>query len=235
MPSNKFTADDLRIARHREFCMALPFPSMTWNDKAEEEANLAKLHDYAVQLANSGIDWYLQKKEGKELRARITHWFTYGVAVLAAIIPLFLIVVPELQIFRWHIVNPAGIAAEAALVLIGIAGGITLIDRSAGFSADWMRYILTATRLNRTLVEFEFDWNALGREASQSYQPQPLGAATPSAPAAETVDPVQRRIDRVQKFSLAILDIIGGETELWANELKERVAQLAKDLRQQGR
>jgi len=238
MPPREFTADDLRIARHRQFCTALPFPSLRWDDEGNDDRNLAELHDYAVQLANSGLDWYLSKKQGKERRARIAHWLTYGSAVLAAVVPLFLIVIPELQIFHWRVDNPAGFAAETALIFIGIAGGFTLIDRSAGFSADWMRYILTATRLSRALMEFEFDWSALSREASpRSRLPsadEKTSVAPPSRPPrGASHDAVQRRIDRVKKFCLDILDIIGGETEIWANELKERVAQLANHLRQQ--
>jgi len=47
-------------------------------------------------------------------------------------------------------------------LLIGVAGGATLVDRAAaGYTADWMRYMTTASLINRALVKFEFDWNEL--------------------------------------------------------------------------
>jgi hypothetical protein len=238
--STEIGADEVNIARHHEFCSAIPFPTLNWDDAKNTETNLAELHDYAVQLANSGLDWYLQKKKRKELFAKILHNLTYFSAILAAIVPLAMIIVPEFKSLGSQFPNSREFAAEAALLLIGIAGGFNVIDRAAGYSADWMRYIVTATRLNRALVDFEFKWNAFIRAASGS-QMLPLPDAKAVACAPETpktavpTDLVQQRIDLVREFCMLVLDIIGGETEVWANELKERVAQMARNLQSPAR
>jgi hypothetical protein len=226
--SPAFTADDLRIARRNQFCMAIPFPSLIWSERATE-ANLVKLHDYAVQLANSGLDWYFEKKRGKKAYARVMHFFTYLFGIAAAIVPLVMIVGSEFEIFSGRFSNPRGFAAETALVLIGIAGGFNLVDRSAGFSAD-------CTRLNRALIEFQFDWNALSRLPKQKGDnPQRSeGANKPRRNRKET-NPDVLRINRVKEFCLAILDITSGETDVWAIELRERVAQMVRNLPQPSR
>jgi SMODS and SLOG-associating 2TM effector domain 2 len=233
-------ADEVRIARHHQLCSALPFPSLNWSKDSNVESNLTELHDYAVQLANSGIDWYLEKKRGKELRAKAMHVLTYISGILAAIIPLFMIIVPEFEILRGHFGNPREFAAEAALLLIGIAGGFNIIDRSAGYSADWMRYIVTATQLNSLLVQFEFEWNALSRAVLPAQPPpdqKPAVVPNSLPPQAKKSDvaPDEQRIDLVKTFCLKVLNVIGGETEVWANELKERVAQMARNLSQPNR
>jgi hypothetical protein len=239
MSSPESDADNLRIARHHQLCTALPFPSLTWSKDSSAESNLAELHDYAVQLANSGIDWYLEKKRGKEIRAKAMHFLTFVSGILAAIVPLFMIVVPEFEILKGHFGNPREFAAEVALLLIGIAGGFNIIDRSAGYSADWMRYIVTATQLNSLLVKFEFEWNAASRAISPAPPSTQAPAVVTNSPPPQTQKPEvvsdEQRIELVKNFCLKILDVVGGETEVWANELKERVAQMARNLSQPNR
>jgi len=143
----------LRIARHHRLCTAIPFPALNWQEQ-DVEKSLARLHDYAVQIANSSIDWYLQRKRAKKFFARTLHSLTFLFGILAAIIPVLKMFSTELQsqlmrlLFAGLVTNPSAFAAETALVLIAIAGGFALIDRAAGFSADWMRYLTTAERIN---------------------------------------------------------------------------------------
>jgi SMODS and SLOG-associating 2TM effector domain 2 len=222
-PTNivELSADDLKIARRNQFCTVLPFPTLKWGQDGDTETNLAELHDFARQLANSAIDWYLQKKRTKKTSARWLHLFTYIFGALAVLVPVIMIIIPEFEIVGKYFANPRSFAAEAALVLLGFAGACNLIDRSAGFSSDWMRYIVTVTNLYRELTEFEFDWSDLTRAASKQAQQN----------VAQTdLDAV--RMEKVKKFTLKILDITSDETNVWAKELKERMAQTVRDFRQ---
>ena len=131
--------------------------------------------------------------------------------------------------------KPSEFAAEAALVLIGIAGGFSLIDKLAGFTASWMRYMLTATRINQALIAFHFDWNELERKRSllrSRVDPSagnPPGDDPPRAPGTPPNfdDPVTEGIDLIKRFCMKILDIMDEETSGWADELKKNASQLA--------
>jgi hypothetical protein len=234
IPEDDDVADDLRVSRHLRLCTAIPFPSLSWVNPKDNEANLEEVHDYAVQLANSAIDWYLEKKKWKKFFAKLLHYLTYLFGTLAATVPLLKIFSTQAEgeivkwVFRGSVANPSAFSAELALVLIGLAGGFNLIDRYAGLTTGWMRYVTTAARLNRTLIAFQFAWNEVERTAS--LQSSSSSEARPKKP-----DSVTQRIELARKFCLDVLDIIGEEMAVWSDELKERVAQFSRHFPQPGR
>jgi hypothetical protein len=224
----ELTAEDLKLARHSKFCVAIPFPHLTWKDGLDPETQLAHLHDYVVQLANSALDWYLKKKHRKKIFAKFLHYATYISAGLAAIIPLSVLVAPVFEIISKHIGDYREVAAEAALGGFAAAGGFAIIDRVSGCTADWMRYMMTATDLNRALVEFHFQWNELTHAAERGQKSSaPTADKSTKCGADQHTDWIKKRIDLAQSFALKILDLIAGETQSWAKEQKERSDRMA--------
>jgi hypothetical protein len=162
---------------------------LCWTGDHAEEANLQKLHDYAVQLAHSMSDWYIRHRRWKKLWSRSLRFISGLLVIVAAIVSLLKIFNPELEIkiltglIGIGIPDPAGFTAEAALVLIGAAGGINLIDRLAGLSTGWMRYMTTVMLIHKELIKFHFEWNRLDRKAAL--------ARSSGANAAPGADPAQ--------------------------------------------
>jgi hypothetical protein len=246
MPNaSELNADDLDVRRRNQFCTALPFPDLKWGQDGDTEKNLAELHDFARQLANSAIDWYLQKKRGKKAYARCFHTLTYISGGLAVLVPLIMILIPESSFVAKYFGNLRSFAAEAALVFLGIAGAWNLIDRAAGFSADWMRYIVTVTCLCRELAAFEFDWMDLTRKAYKRPEPPGPPPGTPPPPVPPQASQGQQqtqdkapddldsaRVELAKKFSLRVLEVTGEETSVWAKELRDRLSQMVRDFRQ---
>jgi SMODS and SLOG-associating 2TM effector domain 2 len=228
--------DAIRVTRHAKFCTALPFPLLSWKDEKCVECSLRELRDYVEQLANGALDWYLEKKTSKKRFAVCLHWWTYIFGVLAALIPLLMLNLgkfldPFVKQYLGIESNLSSIAAETALLLAGIAGGATLIDRAAGFTADWMRYITTAARINRALIEFQFAWNKIDQA---SPYPPPSGTPQPSIKRGKRdIDPVTQRIELAKEFCSKIFEFMDQETSIWADEMKERVAQAARQLQPQ--
>jgi hypothetical protein len=226
----------LRIARQQSFCIAIPFPALDWSLPPAIRESLMELHDYAEQMDNSALDWYLEKRTAKKRRAKVLHGTTYLVAILAAAIPL---------INLSNLFPARSLTAEASLALVGVAAGLALIDKSAGYTADWMRYVTTASQINRALLEFHFAWDRL--ESTLPYPPPSpespanLSKATPPAPERRSrrgtteQSPVEARIDLVKDFCLKIADVMQLETSTWATDLKERVALLDRQLPRGGR
>lgn len=230
--------EELRIARHQQFCIAIPFPRLDWSSPQAARKSLDELHDYALQMGNSGLDWYLRKKKVKKGFAKALHWSIYAVGIAAAIFPLLkLSNVLNITLFTsccGSATNFNSFAAEMSLALIGVAAGLALIDKSAGISNDWMRYIKAATQINRALVEFNFDWDRL--EQTLPYPPrdpivQQAAGAAPESPK----DPIAARIDLVREFCLKIVQVMAEETSDWADDLKERVSQMDRQLPRAGK
>lgn len=225
--------DKLRIERRNQFCVAIPFPALEWRagegtETCEQaEKNLDILYDYAVQFANSALDWYLEKKDGKKRRAQLLHNLVYIIGLFAVVVPLAMLGLGFLEFDGFG--KAKSYAAEVALGFLALIGGLTFWDKSAGFSADWMRYIITAGRLNKKLVEFQFDWNIFNRATNIASKSKSDGTAEAEE---KKLDSVAERADKLKTFCLTILDIMSAETEVWANELKERVAQMSRDLPQ---
>jgi hypothetical protein len=225
----------LRILRQHGFCIAIPFPPLDWSTPEATRESLLELHDYAEQMGNSALDWYLEKRTAKKRRAKFLHGTTYVVAVLAAAIPL---------INLSNLFTSRSLTAEASLALVGVAAGLALIDKSAGYTADWMRYVTTAAQINRALLEFHFAWDRL--ESTLPYSPAnapPDDLTKIGLPATERrprrrkgeANPVGARIDLVKDFCLKIAEAVELETSNWTTDLKERVAQLDRHLPRGGR
>jgi hypothetical protein len=142
----------------------------------------------------------------------------------------------------------AGISAEAALFLLGIAGGFHLIDRLIGASTGWMRYMGTAMRLNEQLMTFHYRWNELTAFPSSNPptarphlplidSPQTPPPPNPGSPISgqgeqdssfKSVD--QLKFELARNFCLAILSTAREETTSWAAEFSDSIAEFEKQL-----
>ena len=250
--------EGLQIARHRQLAMAVPFPELDWNRDTE---SLKILHDYAVALANSVTDWYVRKRHWKRFWSIILRFLIFLFAILGILIPLLRVLCPDWVTDLLRAICPqltgdlAGFAAEAALVFIGIAAGLNLIDRLVGFSSGWMRYMSAAMRANRALLEFELKWNSRARDAARKggsgevqpgAKPPPEDAeaartAGPASPKTGDVTPADdpaapSRPDRskpetdpiVAVWALCdvLLAIVDQETNEWSIEFKNSISHL---------
>jgi hypothetical protein len=232
--------EHLRIARHHRYCIAIPFPQLDWKPASVQES-LAELYDFAIQTANSALDWYLENRTTKKRYAKFYHRLAYVFATIAAAIPLLkissLLDAPAVKQFFNTSADLNSVVAELSLALFGVAAGLALIDRMAGFSADWMRYVITATQINRARLEFQFAWDKLNRTLpypppTSSARRAGKSAQSDSPPAArgKKPDPIATRIKLVHEFCLQIAELTEKETSGWATDLKERVSQLDSQL-----
>jgi len=243
--------EELQITRQRQLSMAVPFPELDWSGDAGREAeSLKTLHDYAVALANSAIDWYVRKRQWKKCWSIILRFLIFLFAIIGILIPLVHILCPEwpADVIKWlcpHLTGDlTGFSAEAALVFIGIAAGFNLIDRLAGFSTGWMRYMTSAMLANRALLLFELRWNWLARNAHLVRRPvdvtetlatglvvpESLDGGGPLAPgdadASSDRDWARDPIMLVWTLCRQLLAIVDQETNEWSTELKNSISHL---------
>jgi hypothetical protein len=259
--------EELRRTRHAALSTALPFPILDWTDKTRDKENLIRLRDYSESLANSAMDWYLQHQKLKKRFAWTLHFFMYFFVGLAGLFPLLKISYADLSsVLSSNTVATLSAlsnhAAEIAVVSAGIAGLIKLLDTNWGFTVDWMRFFSTATRINKELMKFRFDWDGLdlgersvlakagaidnsahqSAEATSNKDTQtPAGDKPPTDTKVTNTDaaicptckrplappdPSELRRKLASDFCLTILDIVGAEISVWADELKKRMDQI---------
>jgi hypothetical protein len=240
----------LQADRHRRLSVAVPFPEdLSWCNKVDIEKSLRSLHDFAVRVANSAIDWYGRKRTWKRFWARTVHLLAYLFGVVGVAVPLLTILPPLREWMRLGPEVTADHAAEFALVLLGFAGGISVLDRVIGLTSGWMSYVSTSMQINHELTEFEFEWSELEMKASAAREAAKVKESVPTqentgertcAPppvpqgckcACPTDDDFKlARIELARTFCLRVLEIVRQETSGWADELKKNVSQLSDQL-----
>jgi hypothetical protein len=228
----------LRLKRHAVLSTALPFPDLDWSNHENDAANLKHIRDYCVSLANSTLDWYLDHHKSKKRKAQTLHLVIFFFVGLAAIPPLLKVGFGNgLQSACGYCDLLNNHTGEIALVLLGIAGVAKLWDSNAGYTVDWMRFITTAAQINQELGKFQFEWERIDlatrdQPANVVSEPSPnqrqevcqyCGSSHP----VENLSPTERKVKLAEAFCAKILNVVGGEISVWANELKKRYDRLA--------
>jgi hypothetical protein len=246
-------AEELRLHRHAILSTALPFPDLDWSRAETEAANLKRIRDYCESLANGILDWYLENQASKKWWAQWLHRLMYLLVAIGGLLPLLKVgfdkVIPGA--LGEFLVSHAG---ELAIFFLGFAGAIKLLDSNGAYTADWMRFITTAARISQELIKFQFEWDKI--DLAQRLQAERLAAAKSDPPSDEPEDEpkpctcgakanlevcphcgyyhhikrlaaVEQKLKLAADFCSNILNIVGGEISVWADELKKRVDRIA--------
>jgi hypothetical protein len=170
-------------------------------DKNKPDESLEDAYGWAVESARAQIAWYAQSREPKK---RGSQWFRGSSIALAAIGGLFPLVdaaIPDSQVMfgQW------------GYVAIALAAALVLYDRFFGLSSGWMRYMVTELSLQRTLREFQYDWNILIAQQAQQQPPQ---------------DNTVALLQRLKDFSLQVETLVKQETDAWVTEFQTNLSEL---------
>lgn len=243
---------ELAAFRHHRLCTAVPFPELEWSSDSDRIAvnfkdNRQRLHNYALDLAYSAIDWYSDRSWWSKLWSWSLRGISYFCALVGAVVPLIKVFVRD---------TTGGMAAEFALVMIALAAALNVIDRLAGFSRDWMRQRAVISQLDQERIKFELEWNdflmqearlrsaksqvlAASKEissrsdASAKDRSRQLQRTATKASSSSEGDPgdqttfLEKEVDLVYAFCLTVLKILGEETTSWEEEFSRNIAQFA--------
>jgi len=91
-----------------------------------------------------------------------------------------------------------------------IAAAILGFDKYFGLSSGWIRYMRTQFSLERLLKEFHYDWISIMLQ-----QPHNFGSL----------------MQRIKEFTFQIEALVKEETDTWANEFQNNIAELEKALK----
>ena len=182
-------------------------------------ASLEGLRQYVLATAKRSECWYWKHKKAKAWVAVTIQWIAILATGLAGLVP----VAAKLSLFggvsawlRQRHIAPIDSGLLASF-LIGGGAALLGLDRIAGLSSGWTRYVLTATAIRTASEEFRFDWAALSAQT-----------ATPPTP-----EQVAALIQKAKAFSMAIEGLISKETQDWATEFRQNMSTLERGLKVQ--
>jgi hypothetical protein len=182
--------------------------SLRWDSAEGRRASITGLKEYAEREAATALDWYWRNKQAKARASQFVRWSAILLTGLAGLFPIAKNAWPGV------LANFSGWNPDLLVSLfVGLAATLVALDRFAGFSTGWIRYVRTATELQRLLCDFRMDW-AMLESHLRSVDDQ------------AAIDAI---ITRVKEFvasgRLAVLQ----ETQQWAAEFESNLAQMEKE------
>ncbi len=175
------------------------FDELSWKP-SEYIDSLDKLYKYVLTETNSAMQWYSEKRRNKKVWGcglRIGAVIATGVAGIIPVISQIAVSVNTL----W------------ATVAIAIAAILIALDRFAGFTSGWVRYMLAELEINQIQEAFYFDWE----KSRFSY------AETDPTP-----EQVKESLSQCKDFLLKVRGVVNDETSLWASEFQTALKEIEK-------
>jgi hypothetical protein len=108
--------------------------------RLHEAGNVGDSYEWADHQCAEAYDWYMSQRLPKARASRLLRALTISLGVLGTLFP-FVALASRLQV-----------NSDWGFLLLAMAGGCILADRSFGFSSSWMRYMTAALALQSALV-----------------------------------------------------------------------------------
>ena len=186
-------------------------PQLVWDSK-DVPGSLQKVKDYAEAHAAFAMQWYYGKKKHK---ARFSRFFRYGAIICTSLAGMLPVITGAWPGVLNSLIVPANQPLLVSLA-VGVAATMIAIDRFAGYSTAWIRYIRAGADINRRLHEYRLDWIKLTAEAG-----------------ADITTQAANLLARTREFVIAIEGIVIQETQAWATEFESSLSDMEKSAKEQ--
>jgi conflict system pore-forming effector with SLATT domain len=185
-------------------------------DASNTDQSLARAYQWAVQNAQEKIDWYAKRRRPKKQGSQWLRTFAIILAAIGALCPLVDAATPDNQTLSLGVMQiTLSQLGQWGYVSIALAAALVGYDKFFGLSSGWMRYMVTELSLQRTLREFQYDWNILRAQQDQQQPPQ---NNTPTL------------LQRLKDFTLQVETLVRQETDAWVTEFQTNISELDKML-----
>jgi hypothetical protein len=180
------------------------FPELSWTSD-DVGTSLGRLYDYVTDQAERARTWYFGKRQWKKIGG---YGFRAGAIVSIAAAGLIPILGEIFETGGVPYINPGW-----ATVAVAIGALFVAIDKFAGFTSGWVRYILAGQQLARMEESFRFDW-----ESSKLA----WAGAKPS------VEQAVAALAQCKGFLEDVNRVVEEETKLWATEFQSALKEIEK-------
>jgi hypothetical protein len=188
---------------------------LNWTDD-DVMASLRALFKAADGKAQDAIDWYLRQKTPKARWSRALRFAAILSTAGGAMAPL--VAGASATLGTQSPVLSGVPVSHLGYLLLALAAAMVGIDRFFGFSTAWMRYMMSAMRLQAAQTAFRCDWNILEAQ---------LRGDRPA------VDQTTAMLQKIRDFSAGIDAEIETETKEWIAEFRSTLTEIDKAARAQ--
>ncbi len=182
--------------------VADPFPRLDWSAGARHES-VEALVAFAVKSGDDTAQWYFRRRQTKRFWGFTLRTLAMVSIAAAGVLPI----VSEMGRSSPWLAVPPGVAS----ILLVVSGVLVLLDRFAGYTSGWIRYIETGQAITARLETFRFDDQLLRLAWSEG---------EPDAAQAEA------HIKLCRAFVGDVQALVKAETEQWAHEFRDALAQI---------
>lgn len=156
-----------------------------------------------IKKAEETIDWYWVGKTKKRRAAVPLRFISLFIAGIGAVLPI-------IDSIEWGNIKD-GLGFKYSVLMFVIAGAINLFDRFFGLSSGWMRYTLTAMKMEKALGSFVIDISELLVKKGGNIN--------------------LKILEKSRKFSNVSFDILISETSEWAREFRKSISDIEKTIK----
>lgn len=161
----------------------------------------------AVEECRKVANWYWREKKVPGILSR---YFRASIIVSPAVSA---VLAAGTQVYNNGHAAPSRIDTTPVIGVIAAIGPVLLgLDKALGFTTSWIRYIVTATAINREITSFETDWfELMAKSSSPMVQSEYLAL-----------------IARAKQLLNTVQALLAQETGTWAKEFSDSLLQLDK-------
>ncbi|MFS4448359.1 SLATT domain-containing protein [Maribacter sp. 2307UL18-2] len=184
------------------------YQNRNWHLEKIGDENLKSYLSYILTYQKEQLQWYEDKK-GK--RRSFSTWLL-NIALLTFSLSLILPLIPGLISSSLSTSGLSSFYASGYIALI-ITTIILLGDRLFGHSNGWIRYTLAYLQMDRVTSEFHNKWLVILPRLEGDGQPEETRVTA---------------YELLEKFDIALKDIVNDETNNWKNLFTDQLAEFSK-------
>nr|WP_294556706.1 SLATT domain-containing protein [uncultured Rhodopila sp.] len=179
---------------------------ITWSQLPPQDG-LKSLFEHVMGESRKAQGWYERHKKSPQSWSRLFRAMAIVFGATGGLAPI-------VSGIRLNSITPeiASLISQLGYLLIGIAAGLLAFDRYFGLSSAWLRYVTALTTLQRLEAAFLMRWSDL-----LLTQPSP-----------SSKEDMQPFLESAREFWLAVIDLVGKETDTWSREFQAAVTDLER-------
>ncbi len=183
--------------------------TLSGSDDADRLNQLDEIYKLTVKRAECDIRWYQVRKTRYRKLSRAIRLLTFTLLFVGTLTPLGLL---GEQVF--------GMASEKfGYIILAAAGLLYSCDKTFLLSKGWMRYLATEMEIKELILAYRYDWKIIRIELERITSADKKAVAEIAA------------LKSFKAFILAVHELVGKETQTWAEDFKTAVAAMGKRLK----
>jgi len=185
--------------------------------------SLQRLFGFADTHCTEAIKWYNTSKRSKQTLGYSLRFLSILAVAVAGIIPVMTEIICQQD--KEQCISPAW-----ATVAIALAALFVALDRFAGYTSGWVRYVRSAQKLNELQGQFRLDWcmylhsefeNKIDKVADSENEQSSIYSGKDYG------------LRLCKDYISSVNSVVSRETDAWAQEFQQILIQFEKPANQE--